>query len=366
MLGINFNIFILLCAITSTCESRRKTGREALTLQYNPETQYRTKEFNEAYKRAIALSQSNTKPMGECYNSDGKAKKCVVTEFGNTAIGKKVTSSSTCGSEAPNRYCTGYTDRYNRNTYICQFCDANHNSRKHPVEYLVDSDKNSCWVSNPIQNDTMETNVTISVALGKKYELTYMILYFCNKIPDSMVFYKSADFGRTWIPMQYHSTDCMGTYGMEVNGIITQANEQKAICTNHIEEAARYGASGSKLRVAFSLVNGRPSAADIENSPVLRDWVTVTDVKVVFNRLSSPNEIAQPDDNYFSMSELTLAGRCKCNGHASSCSRNGRGQTECDCQHNTEGADCDRCKPFYVDRPWNPATDRDANECIGK
>jgi hypothetical protein len=38
----------------------------------------------------------------------------------------------------------------------------------------------------------------------------------------------------------------------------------------------------------------------------------------------------------------------------------------CDCKHNTAGDECERCKDFHYDRPWARATQRDANECVGK
>ena len=42
---------------------------------------------------------------------------------------------------------------------------------------------------------------------------------------------------------------------------------------------------------------------------------------------------------------------------------NSDGELVCNCQHNTEGADCQTCKPLYNNKPWSRATSDQAQEC---
>jgi netrin 1 len=154
-------------------------------------------------------------------------------------------------------------------------------------------------------------------------------------------------------------------------------------------------------RIAFSTLADRPSAEDFEHSPVLQDWVTATDVKIVF-----PTVKASTGDNgkpaYVGISDLAIGGRCKCNGHASSCTLDpATGEMTCNCKHNTDGKECEKCKgewneaeknkgeeekakeknvlsrqeftrglmtivfaDFHFDRPWGRATSNGANECV--
>lgn len=49
---------------------------------------------------------------------------------------------------------------------------------------------------------------------------------------------------------------------------------------------------------------------------------------------------------------LSLCLRCKCNLHANSCVFD-KGKLGCECEHNTTGSDCSRCKKHYHGRAWS-------------
>lgn len=391
-----------------------------------------------------------------CYDESGAPRRCI-PDFVNAAFGKPVEASSTCGESGPVRVCDAQGG--------CQVCDDSHSRRRHPAAFLTDLNNPAnvtCWRSEPqpppASSAAPPDNVSLTLSLGKKYELTYVSLQFCPRAvkPDSLAIYKSMDYGKTWQPWHFYSSQCRRVYGRPNRATITRANEQEALCTD---------VSSASSRIAFSLLEGRPSAADFDYSPVLQDWVTATDIKVVFNRLSYPKgkeaeadddddlmddldddddaflddlpkkdpvhgrvahahkyaQVRMPqhaslaphtslpaadeaaddgdedagdedDDNLsnileptpesplhggtstvastamvaagYAVSDLSVGGRCKCNGHASRCiATGGGGQLTCDCRHNTAGRECERCKPFHFDRPWARATAKDANEC---
>ncbi|KAG8184441.1 hypothetical protein JTE90_026359 [Oedothorax gibbosus] len=307
-------------------------------------------------------------PPDPCYEEMSEPRRCI-PDFVNAAFGKEVRASSECGTPA-SRYCTTSTSSARSS---CQICDATNPKRAHPASYLTDLNNPNnltCWMSEPFADPLH--NVSLTLSLGKKYELTYVSLQFCNAAkPDSLALYKSMDFGKSWHPFQFYSSQCRRVYGRSTRVAITKSNEQEALCAD-----SNVGTDvGTSTRVAFSTLEGRPSAYDFDNSPVLQDWVTATDIKVVFNRLTAPeshdnetNETMsqqQAGSFFYAVSDFAVGGRCKCNGHASRCVHDREGQLSCDCKHNTAGRDCERCKPFHFDRPWGRATAHEAHECVG-
>jgi len=121
----------------------------------------------------------------------------------------------------------------------------------------------------------------------------------------------------------------------------------------------------------------------------MQDWITATDIRIILSRpaasvstsvqqLSERHSdeqqpqrqlsVAEPATyHYYSMADFAVGARCKCNGHAASCAVSARDNKRltCECRHNTVGRDCERCKPFYYDRPWTRATVHEPNPCVG-
>ncbi|XP_017055397.1 netrin-B [Drosophila ficusphila] len=470
-----------------------------------------------------AVLSAGISPNDPCY-FEGKPRKCLPS-FVNAAYGNPVQASSVCGAQNPERYCELLRDG---NAGECRPCER----ERYGPAALTDLNNPSnvtCWrsgaVNVPHDPDTAPPdNVTLTLSLGKKYELTYISLSFCPRSPrpDSLAIFKSSDFGQTWQPFQFYSSQCQKFYGRPDRAKISKFNEQEARCIN-----SQHDTGGAAQRFAFNTLEGRPSANDLDSSLVLQDWVTATDIRVVFHRLELPPQLLKvknantfsdemggsregdedddedadleldgeqdeydynlqdndsadagydeyeepkkhleldddhlhldyasdgesvvkrqgkhkssayekhyqskiavttppqtpsvkvtpsgkatppsttaapvslPVSQHYAVSDFAVGGRCKCNGHASECvatvsgvstSPAGQDQDEgqdedtpplaahfgrssqlsgkltmtCACKHNTAGPECERCKPFYFDRPWGRATDNDANEC---
>jgi len=350
------NAILILCLV-ATAQSRRRVNRAFLK-----------------------MFQAEAAQADPCHDNDTDKPKQCVPDFVNAAYGVSVKASSSCGSP-PGRHCHTPAKGPSFNQVpkeVCEVCDDNNPTKRHPPEYLTDLNNPNnvtCWNSELLTPDK-RGNVTLTLSLGKKYELTYISLQFCNKKPHSLAIYKSMDHGKSWQPFQFYSGSCRAVFDRNHREHISRANEQEAMCLDsHLKE-------GAGQRVAFSTLADRPSAEDFENSPVLQDWVTATDIKVVFPiehieprietttkaSLNESEEVSLTEvdyaSRYISVSDLAIGGRCKCNGHASQCKYDKYGELNCDCQHNTAGRECEKCKPFHFDRPWGRATTTAANECV--
>uniref|UniRef100_A0A8C5SCK4 Laminin subunit gamma-1 n=1 Tax=Laticauda laticaudata TaxID=8630 RepID=A0A8C5SCK4_LATLA len=202
--------------------------------------------------------------------------------------------------------------------------------------------------------------------VGKAFDITYVRLKFHTSRPESFAIYKRTQEDGPWVPYQYYSGSCEKTYHKPNRGFVKSwEDEQQAVCTDEFSDISPLTGGN----VAFSTLEGRPSAYNFDNSPVLQEWVTATDIRVSLNRLNTFGDEVFNDPKvlksyYYAISDFAVGGRCKCNGHASECVKNEYGKLACHCKHNTFGVDCEKCLPFYNDRPWRRATAESANECL--
>lgn len=294
-----------------------------------------------------ALSPGPPAPADPCHEEGGAPRACV-PGLVNAALGREVLASSTCGQPPT------------------QACDSSDPRRAHPAALLTLAGGTAsplCWRSDWLTQAPL--NVSLTVPLGKTFELVFVSLRFCSAPPASVALLKSQDHGRSWVPLGFFSSRCGLDYGRLPAPAKGPAGPgPEALC---FPEPQTQPDGGGLL--AFSVQDSSPPGLDLDSSPVLQDWVTATDIRIVLTRpamlgATSDSEAVVPYS--YSAAELQVGGRCKCNGHASRCLLDTQGHLICDCRHGTEGPDCGRCKPFYCDRPWQRATAREAHACLGE
>ncbi|XP_051893430.1 LOW QUALITY PROTEIN: laminin subunit gamma-3-like [Pristis pectinata] len=306
--------------------------------------------------------------MDSCYEQEsGKAQRCM-PEFCNAAFNRTVLASDACGFPGPEEYClqTGVTGV----TKSCQVCDAQDPQRSHNASYLNDfhNEQEPTWWQSPsmLHGVQFPNSVNLTLHLGKSFEITYIRLKFHTSRPESFAIYKRTREDAPWIPYQYYSASCRQTYGTSGRNFLRLGDEERvAFCTEEFSDISPLTGGN----VAFSTLEGRPSAYSFDTSPMLQEWVTATDLLISLNRLNTFGDDLFKDPQvlrsyYYAISDLSVGGRCKCNGHASECITNDQGRLVCNCQHNTVGVDCDKCRPFFHDRPWARGSSQGANQCL--
>ena len=89
---------------------------------------------------------------------------------------------------------------------------------------------------------------------------------------------------------------------------------------------------------------------DVINNARL-DFTRVSHVRITMSGFSSV--LTGAEQQYYSLSELRILGRCVCvcHGHASACDTS-PSPYQCSCEHNTDGTQCETCQPLYNQLPW--------------
>ncbi|XP_003784142.1 netrin-G1 isoform X2 [Otolemur garnettii] len=285
----------------------------------------------------------------------------------------------TCG-DPPETFCAM------GNPYMCNNeCDASTPELAHPPELMFDFEgrhPSTFWQSATWKDYPKPLQVNITLSWSKTIELTdNIVITFESGRPDQMILEKSLDYGQTWQPYQYYATDCLDAFHMDPKSVkdLSQHTVLEIICTEeystgyttnskiiHFEIKDRFAFfAGPRLRNMASLYG------QLDTTKKLRDFFTVTDLRI---RLLRPavGEIFVDELHlaryFYAISDIKVRGRCKCNLHATVCVYDNSKLT-CECEHNTTGPDCGKCKKNYQGRPWSPGSylpipKGTANTCI--
>ena len=127
------------------------------------------------------------------------------------------------------------------------------------------------------------------------------------------------------------------------------------------------------------LLTGRPSANNYFNSSILQEWTRATNVRIRLlrtkNLLGHLMSVARQDPTvtrryFYSIKDISIGGRCVCNGHANTCSLlDPRAQARllaCSCQHSTCGIQCEQCCPGFEQKKWRQNTNARPFQCERK
>ncbi|XP_066515117.1 laminin subunit gamma-3 [Hoplias malabaricus] len=301
--------------------------------------------------------------MDSCYEEGGKPSRCM-PKFENAAFNRTVVVSNVCGIP-PEDYCMQAGS-----TRSCRHCDASDPETNHNSTFLTDfhtDEEPTWWQSQSMFYRVQYPNsVNLTLHLGKAFEISYVHLKFYTSRPESFAIYKRTDETSPWQPYQFYSASCRKTYRKDLKGFIRPGEEERtALCTDEFSDISPLTGGN----VAFSTLEGRPSAYNFDQSVALQDWVTATDLLISLNRLNTFGDEFFKDPKvlrsyFYAISDFSVGGRCKCNGHASECVPGKDGRLECVCEHHTAGTDCQHCAPFHQDRPWARATADSANQCV--
>uniref|UniRef100_A0A7N6AMJ6 Laminin, beta 3 n=1 Tax=Anabas testudineus TaxID=64144 RepID=A0A7N6AMJ6_ANATE len=267
-------------------------------------------------------------------------------------------ASSTCGLSGSEVYCTPYLMK-------CCPCDSRNpkNQLSHTVQDVLSTSGPDRWW----QSKKEVSPVTLQLDLGNLFQLDNLVLSFKGPRPSAFVIEKTLDNGQTWQPSLYLAIDCEKAFpGIRTT---TPLSIDETYCST-LPPAG--GNPYHDHKIEFSPLR-QYTYVPLPNSQKIEDVSGLTGLRLRFTELGDvPRLPGRALSRFYALKEMRLMGSCMCHGHANRClpetynnplSNAIQVNPQCDCQHNTEGVNCERCTDLYNDLPWRPAEEGNTHTC---
>lgn len=287
---------------------------------------------------------------------------------GNLVIGRadRLFASSTCGLVEPEDYCIV---SHLQDSNECFVCDASIPENNHTAPKMI-SEFNGKKERSWWQSENLKEDVFIQLDLEAQFHFTHLVMTFRTFRPAGMIIERSWDYGRHWNVYRYFAADCKQTFPDIPDG--PQVDVDDIICTEDFSSVE----PSSDGEVIFRALNPQIPVKNPYSEKV-QNLLKLTNIRINFTKLHTLGDLVldptKPDIKlkyYYAVYDLVIRGSCSCYGHAEQClplpgeaTIPGMVYGQCDCTHNTEGKNCERCKKGFNDTPWRPASPEDSFEC---
>uniref|UniRef100_A0A8K9XUL1 Si:dkey-202e22.2 n=1 Tax=Oncorhynchus mykiss TaxID=8022 RepID=A0A8K9XUL1_ONCMY len=260
----------------------------------------------------------------------------------------------------------------------------------HPPAHMVDDPflHPDTWWGSGVGTDQVEE---VRLDLETRFCLTHVVLLFHSPRPAAMAMERSQDFGRTWETLKLFAQNCSLAFGLP-----DDTSQHGSRCTSRYSSAkpcSRGEVRGQSVSCTFSEA---PASAPFAiytllargtclchghaehclphrgGQDTLKDMVSVVAGRCVCTHHTAGEHCERCGPLYNDQSWKPANGssgephpchKCECHGHAESChfskrawlSLEGTSGGVCDdCQHNTAGRRCQRCRHGYHRQPAMP------------
>lgn len=270
-------------------------------------------------------------------------------------------ASSTCGLTGSEVYCTPYQQRRMK----CCPCDSRNPESQlaHTIQDVLSTAGPERWW----QSQKGVSPVTIQADLKGQFQLDSLVLDFKGPRPKALVIERTMDNGKTWQPYVYMATHCPSAF--------PEVPTQTPLTLEDIYCYTLPPIGNNPYQ--DHQIHFRPLEqymyVPVPKDQKIEEISGLTGLRVSLTQLGEVPQIpGRTLSRFFAVKEMRMTGRCMCHGHANKClpatynyglSNAIQVNSQCDCQHNTAGINCERCADLFNDLPWRAAEEDNPHSC---